>query len=273
MAGRTKYYQICSFIERTLFWEGSLDAKYLAEKFNLKQSTAEQYISDYSESAPENINKTSSGNGKYFPSDSVFKFVYPENNYHNILQTFTERNEPYIVSLPFLQPVIDKEMLKEIIRAMVGRDKVLTIRYQSLNSPVPDERNIIPYFLTFVRNRYHLRGYCFAKKDFRDFVLSRIISIVGTAAYKGDKIRDIDSCEYVSVIIKPHTELSRMQKMCTEMEYNMKESRKQIKVRKSLLIYLLDELRIGKEYYKPPFTVLELVNNEQIKEVMRRNNG
>jgi len=271
MKNRCREDEISSFIERTLFWEGCLTSKYLADNFNLTLANAEIYLSDYIKKNPENVDKTFSDSSKIMPNDTSFEFVYSENNFDNILTTFTEINTPFLERLPVLQPVFDKEILKKVVRAMNNRKQVLTIRYQSLNSGIPEERNIIPYSIYYVRGRYHLRGYCLSKEGFRDFVLSRIISIVTTSSYKGASIRDIESSEYVSVIVKPHTDLSDMQKMCTEIEFGMKDEQREIKIKKSLLIYLLDELRVGKDYYRPPFTVLELVNKSEVNEILKQN--
>jgi hypothetical protein len=267
MKNKIRQEEIKSFIERSVFWEGELSVKYLADNFNLSLKNAEEYIADYINLKPENI-KNRTVKDKIYPDDNNFKFEYSENNYHNILRTLSTNSIPFFETLPILQPVFDRDLLRDIIRSMNRRDNVLNIRYQSLNSSVPEERKIIPYSIYYVRGRYHIRAYCLAKNAFRDFVLSRIISIIHIASYKGEQITDIESSEYISVIVKPHSDLSDMQKMSTEIEFGMDNGQKEIKVKKSLLIYLLDELRIGKEYYKPPFTVLELVNKEDVNTVL-----
>ena len=269
MQNRFKDSLIYSFLERTLFWEGFLSSKYLADNFNLTLQLSEEYLIKYRTDNFINIDKTLSSDSKLFPNDETFKFIYPENNFNNVLRTFAEFNPPFFETLPILLPVFDKDILKEVIRAMNNRDKVLIIRYQSLNYAIPEERNIVPYSIYYVRGRYHIRAYCLAKKAFRDFVLSRIISVIQVSEYKGEHISDIESNEYATVIVKPHSDLSDMQKMSTEMEFGMDEGKKEMKVKKPLLIYLLDELRVGKDYYRPPFTVLELVNSDEIASVLR----
>jgi hypothetical protein len=236
--------EIFSFIERSVFWEGSLSVKYLANNFNLTLKKAEGYITDYQKLNPQNI-KNRGDEENLYPDDNNFKFKYPENNYHNILRTLSVGNTPYFETLPVLQPVFDRELLRDIIRTMNRRNNVLNIRYQSLNSSVPEERKIIPYSIYYVRGRYHIRAYCLSKNAFRDFVLSRIISLIHISSYNGKQITDIESSEYVSVIVRPHSDLSDMQKMSTEIEFGMDNGQKEIKVKKSLLIYLLDELRVG----------------------------
>ena len=260
----TKNNTVLSFIERTLFWEGEVSAKYLADAFSLDIKSAKIYIADYSKNHPGNIYHDTSDISKLYPNDDVFRFVYAENKPNNILQFAALKNAPYFEELPKLQPLFDKDILKDVIRALNKRDKVLTIRYQSLNSSIPQERDIIPYSIYFVRGRYHVRAYCLNRNDFRDFLLSRIISIVSAMTWDNEPVRDRESSETVTVRIKPHEQLSAMQKMCTEMEFGMIDGIKEIKVKKSLLIYLLDELRVGKDYYKPPFTVLELANKDEI---------
>ena len=267
-ASKMKDELILSFIERVIFWEGSLSSRYLADNFNITLKNAERYISEYMILNPENIEKEIV-DANYYPNDQNFKFKFAENNYHNILKTLSEKNIPFFETLPSIQPVFDKELLRDILRSMNTGHDILTIRYQSLNSRIPEERDILPYFIYYVRGRYHIRAYCLAKKAFRDFVLSRIISVIQVSAYKGEHISDIESNEYATVIVKPHSDLSDMQRMSTEIEFGMDEGKKAMKVKKPLLIYLLDELRVGKDYYRPPFTVLELVNSDEIASVLR----
>ena len=261
--------EILSFIERITFWEGSLSVGYVADNFNITLEKAEGYISDYIGMNSENIKRNTVEPDKIYPMDNDFVFVYPENNYHNILKTLSKSNAPFFETLPVLQPVFDRELLKDIIRAMNRRNSVLSVRYQSLNSTVPEERKIIPYSIYYIRGRYHIRAYCLSKNAFRDFVLSRIISITDISPYKDKIVADIESSEYVAVIVKPHSDLSRMQKMSTEIEFGMENGERIIQVKKSMLIYLLDELRVGKDYYNPPFTVLELVNYKEINRFLR----
>lgn len=261
---KNKNNKILSFIERTLFWEGSISIKYLMESFNLNAESANSFILEYITLVKQNIDSVNSTQETFFPNNRDFTFVYPENNYDNILKTSATENFPFFEKLPIINSVYDKDILRELLRALFKRDKVLTIRYQSLNSEIPEERKIVPYNLSYVRNRYHIRAFCLKKQDFRDFVLSRIITISNVSSYKSKPVYDKENSEEVKVVIKPHSMLSQMQKMCTEIEFGMENGKRVFTVKKSMLIYLLDDLRVGKDYYKPPFTVLELDNIQEV---------
>jgi hypothetical protein len=253
-----------SYLERTVYWQGKITTKDLGDKFSIPQIQAGQDIKDYIYMAPNNLEYDADENS-YKPVDLFFIFIYDENEYVNILSTYSREQNIYFNTLPLITKEFDMMMLRLILRSMFNRSHVLSIEYQSLVAVDPVKRDVLPFSLGSFKNRLHLRAYCFKRKAFRDFVLSRITSISKIQPYDGDIIIDVDSHSYITLLVKPHSKLTESQKKCVELEYDMQNGFRKINVNKSMLFYLLDELKLENKKLKPPFTVLELINRSEIE--------
>ncbi|HJO95769.1 MAG TPA: WYL domain-containing protein [Victivallales bacterium] len=257
-----------SYLERVAYWHGKITSKDISDKFSIPQMQADQDIKDYIYMAPNNL-EYDSNEQVYKPADLSFIFIYDENEYINILSTYSREQSVYFNTLPVITKEFDMMMLRLILRSMFNRSHVLSIEYQSLVTIEPEKRDILPFSLGSFKNRLHLRAYCFKRKAFRDFVLSRITSISKIQPYDGDIIIDADSHSYVTLLVKPHSKLTASQKKCVELEYDMQNGFRKINVEKSMLFYLLDELKLENSKLKPPFTVLELINRNEIDKYIK----
>ena len=262
-----------SYLELCLYWKGSVNRIDLRSKFEISVPQATQDFRSYLKLAPKNIIYDKNERA-YIPIEKTFKFKFKQNRPENILNILTGNNndkdcknnkindcvynlKPYIKQF-------DPGILTKVTRAVLQDNKFLKIEYQSLQSSEPESRMIYPTSFGYFKGRYHIRAYCFSRNEYRDFVLSRIISV----EYK-DKVNkkvpdDIEANSTVAAIIKPHSKLSETQKKCIELEYGMKDGFACITVEKHKLIYLLDELNLVYPELEPPYTVLELINREDI---------
>jgi predicted DNA-binding transcriptional regulator YafY len=116
------------------------------------------------------------------------------------------------------------------------------VTYQSLSRPDPSERVIEPHALAFDGFRWHARAYCCKDGVFKDFLLSRILSVGETAARVSDPAEDHVWREIVTLEIGPHPELSDTQKRVFAMDYGMVDGVAEIPVRRALLYYALKRL-------------------------------
>jgi hypothetical protein len=261
-----------SYLELCLYWKGSVNRIDLRSKFEISVPQATQDFRNYLKLAPQNIiydkNRRS-----YIPIEKTFEFKFKENRPENILNILTGSNADKnsknkihncVYNLKPYSKQFNSDILTKITRAVLQDNIFLKIEYQSLQSSEPEIRTIYPTSFGYFKGRYHIRAYCFSRQEYRDFVLSRIISVGYKEKAPGKVPEDIEAHSTVSVIIKPHSKLSETQKKCIELEYGMKDGFACITVEKHKLLYLMDELNLVYPELEPPYTALELVNREDI---------
>jgi len=253
-----------SFIEKCAYWKGAINRKDLCDQFGISIPQATQDFRDYTAMAPKNI-MYDRKRKSYLPLDNTFEFIYDLNRHNIILQELVKEDSKPVYTL---EPVIknfDNDILVYLLRAVFSDKIILDIQYQSLKSETPMERTIYPTSFGYFRGRYHIRAYCFERKAYRDFVLSRILKVKNSLIQFSYIPEDIDAKSTVSVIVKPHGKLMEAQKKCVELEYGMRDGFACMTVTKHKLIYLLDELNLLYSEIEPPYTLLELVNRKDLE--------
>lgn len=115
-----------------------------------------------------------------------------------------------------------------------------------------------PRALGFDDFRWHIRVYCHTNNDFRDFLFSRISSIVSERQSTTDGSLDTAWNHNVVVKIGPHPLLSDEKRRAVEIEYEMTSGVASIETRVALLFYLLKRLELLDpiQEQRPPETQL-----------------
>ncbi|WMT73504.1 WYL domain-containing protein [Bradyrhizobium sp. Ash2021] len=121
------------------------------------------------------------------------------------------------------------------------------LKYQSMTSTEASERVVCPHTVVKASGRYHVRAFDFSRKRFIDFSLSRVLvsdSLPDHAPLPATL--DDDWHKTVEVEFVPHPRLSPTQRSTIAREYGMKQGLSVIAVRRAMLFYLLDEMRLLK---------------------------
>lgn len=131
----------------------------------------------------------------------------------------------------------------------------LEVVYRSMSSPEGRQRTIYPHALVRAPGRWHVRAWCAARKDFRDFNLGRMKS-VEPSAQPAPASRGEDSAwnEQVSVDIVAHPLLSPSQQQMIAAEYFPGAAARKLTMRRCLIGYVVQDLRIATspDQEKPP---------------------
>lgn len=159
---------------------------------------------------------------------------------------------------------INPDVLFNLLEAIRTR-KAVHISYKSLKSEKNVDFLIAPHGLAFDGMRWHVRGYCYDRHAFRDYVISRIEACavpnipapndrfsdpvgngfreVGTSG-RDDK----DWNELIDLVIKANPELPLATRRAIEFDYGMAPDGSLVyPCRKALLFYALHFLRLTKE--------------------------
>ena len=240
------------FIEFRLFWEGGVNRADIIAMFDVSVPQASKDLTLYQERAPRNAIYDKSAK-RYIASDSFTPcFLKPDpdgylSELRSVADGMLDPSHAWIGHFPSLgvasSPVrgIRAEVLRSVVSA-IRQSQALEIRYQSLSSAEPKWRWITPHALGFDGFRWHARAFCDVDRDFKDFLLSRILETRGWRPGEIEANADTDWQDEITLEIGPHPGLSDTQKKAIALDYGMRDGRAQLKVRKALLYYTLKRL-------------------------------
>jgi hypothetical protein len=250
--------QRLQFIEFRLLWEGHVNRSDLMETFGISVPQSTLDFREYLERAPNNMDYDKRRRF-YFPT-TAFKPVFISESAEGYLSQLvalgTNREgqsipgligaTPTFDILPVPERRVDSTTLRQILECI--RDGLsIEIYYQSLSSQTPDWRRITPHALASDGLRWHVRAFCHTKKQFRDFVLGRIMDIRDKQPSEILGADDTEWNEIVQVTIAPNPALTEDQQKIIERDYAMKKGKSVITLRRSLLFYLKRRLGVDDE--------------------------
>jgi len=119
------------------------------------------------------------------------------------------------------------------------------IGYQSMTSAETSDRTVCPHALVKASGRYHVRAFDFSRKRFIDFSLSRVLTSVPLPDDASvPSTLDDDWHAMIDVEFVPHPRLSPAQRLTIAREFGMVGGATIVRVRRAMLFYLLDEMRL-----------------------------
>jgi hypothetical protein len=267
------------FIEWRAYWVGLVNRGDLEGRFGVSTPQASLDLRAYQEAAPGNIEYDSTEkayiasstfqprylklsadryfnqldailNGAVFPTDTWFGSPPPA----AVMQTLARRIEP--------------NTLRAVLRAIQQRLE-LDVDYQSLTST--RRRAIVPHSLAFDGYRWHARAWCVEHGDFRDFVLSRIISVGDSRLSRADPTNDIEWNTIVEMKIIAHPALDEAQRSAIERDYGMNNGLLVVKTRAALSYYLIRRLNLdlSDEVVRPERKQIFLTNLAEVEQIQR----
>jgi predicted DNA-binding transcriptional regulator YafY len=140
--------------------------------------------------------------------------------------------------------VLDPDRIRPVLAAVECRS-CARLSYQSMTSDAAADRVISPHSLIKASGRWHVRAFDYRRMAFIDLSLSRIASSHPTEERQPvpDEL-DEDWHTRVGIEFVPHPALSEDQRRMVASEFGMKRGVMKVTVRRALLFYTLDELRL-----------------------------
>lgn len=248
--------QRLTLLEATAFWTGELVTGFLTNTFSISRVQATKDIALYLSLRPDNLRYDRSL--KRYLITERFNPLLISGSPKECLQVLqaTQSAAPPVLTLisnlPAVEVVspssrhIDITILRPVLQA-TRFGLLLEISYQSMTTPAPTMRMVLPQTLVFDGWRWHMRAYSLTHQEFRDFVLARIHQ--ATVKGKPETVCPTDTLweRWLTVEIGPHPDLSDSQKRAIERDYGMVEGRLSCSVRAALLPYWLLAMRIAKD--------------------------
>jgi len=235
------------FIESRLYWEGWVRRGNIEDFFQISTPQATKDIKEYKEKAPDNIIYDSVG--KMYVASKSFKPVFEEPSSEDYLNRLlhlkikTKTNQFFYgtitnyAAIPRIRRFVDTEVLRSLTTAINHRMSI-NIIYQSMSKESPTSRWVSPHSLAHDGNRWHIRAFCHEKQHFSDFNLSRILQVIelrkNNISYNLDYLWSTD----VPLEIEPNPSLTGGKRACIELDYEMKDGKKEFKIPAAFYYYI-----------------------------------
>jgi hypothetical protein len=276
--------QRLEFIEFQLFWEGGLNRADITRFFGVSVPQASKDLSQYQGLAPDNVVYDRSEKRYFAAKNFTPRFLTPDpDRYLSQLRLVADgavrqdeswiSRPPPFETLPMPRRNVDPSVLRTTLAAIRERQAV-EIRYQSLSDSQPQAtwRWISPHAIAHDGHRWHARAFCHVDREFRDFLLPRILKTRATAQAEALPGDDEVWNEVVILALKPHPGLSDEQKHVVAQDFGMRSGHLDVKVRLALLYYLLRRLNLDFEEEKRPAREQHVVLAEpqQMRRLLKR---
>lgn len=268
------------FIDFRLYWEGRINRADLTKHFGISVPQASLDLARYQEVAP--LNLTYEGSEKVYLATPEFKpALAPEHADSYLDQLLAVASGTLAKDTVFIgwAPPTDlvraphrrvpSDVLLPVLRA-IRQELVLDVAYQSFNQPAPTKRLISPHAIAFDGFRWHARAYCHTRKEFRDFVLGRLLEIQPRSKSDIDPHSDHAWNTFVEVKIAPHPDLTESQRRAIELDYGMSSGVAVLPTRLALLFYLLKHLGLSRDTpNKAAAQQIVLANEDKVAPYLR----
>ncbi|WLH51306.1 WYL domain-containing protein [Pseudomonas tolaasii] len=246
------------FIDFRLLWEGRLNRADLTNFFRISVPQASLDLSAYQELAPDNM--TYDRTLKTYVASATFTPVLTNLDPAQYLNQLLQRESgviaatdsfvgwaPPVASLPSPTRQVDPQILISLIRALQAGEAV-TVDYRSMTSfDEPSIRTIFPTSFAEDGFRWHVRAFCLRSGIFKDFVLGRINSLLGSEPSPSPVPADIEWSTFVDVVIGPNPSYPSEKRKAIEHDYQMIDGEARLRARSAQLYYLKRRLGLNQQ--------------------------
>lgn len=247
-SGRWSQDRRLEFIDFRLRWDGRLNRGDLTAFFGISVPQASLDIARYSELAPGNLEYDRSS--RVYVAPQSFTPLFPASDagryLNELLAKCSELDAeqssflawaPPVATVPSPGRTFRVEVLVALLRA-IREGRAIRVLYQSMTSPQPSVRVLTPHALAHDGFRWHARAYCHTRKEFRDFVIARMLEVHGfdIAAVKSDADKEWHTI--VPVVLIPHPKLSDSHKRAIELDFGMENGQVEFQCRQAFLFTL-----------------------------------
>ena len=269
--------QRLTILELTVLFRGQLTTKALTKTFGVGRVQASKDFTFYQLRFPENL-EYNRKKKCYLPTAQFEPGFLPKNG-DEMLKMFCQYIQPeaflffgenqFNAALEVITPinrVMDWQVVSRLSQA-IHQEKIIRIEYQAMSREDPNQREIAPHSFVFNGYRWHVRAYCLTKKKYQDFLPTRILGVpqLGDEAPFGVS-EDRDWNETVEVVLVPNPQYAVNRKQVIAHEYGMEDGQLKIVLKKALVGYYLQYLRLDHEdAEKDPYQQIFVLNREALR--------
>lgn len=274
--------QRLEFIEFRLYWEGQINRGDLMQRFGISTPQATSDLGRYQSLAPRNV-RYDPRLRTYVAAPEFSPVLYEPSarqylaDLRAIADDAVEKQHTWLGTVPgyAVTPTprrrLEPHKLRTVLEAIRGQ-QALRVVYQSLTRPSPTDRWLTPHALAYDGARWHVRAWCDTRKEFRDFLLARMLTISEGRYHPINAQHDLEWNREVTLRIGPRPELPEHQRHVLELEFGMEGGFLEISLRLRMAYYLERNLLLDKAAAKlpPERAQLTLLNRDEVSELRRR---
>lgn len=230
-------------IEVLAFWRGRVNSRDLVETFGVSRVVALGDIHRYMEKAPGNLDYHSGE--KAFFATSRFQHEFTS----GVINEWMDIDSGICEYVEKPQFEINPEIARPLILA-IHKGGGVTVTYRSMEHPDGTSRSLFPHTLVYSGFRWHVRAWCYVRKEFRDFNLSRISYVASSSETKPSEAMPDEDEQWhkmVNIRLMANPGLSKQERSLIEAEFGMKRNRLNINTRAALVMYTLQAYQVDLE--------------------------
>lgn len=278
-SGRWSQDRRLEFIDFRLRWDGKLNRSDLTDFFGISVPQASLDIAKYTEQGPDNL--TYDRSSKVYVAGPGFQPLYTSSDSGRFLSELLSQAAgldagqssflawaPPVATVPSPGRTFRVDVLIALLRA-IREGSALRVLYQSMTRPQPTARVLTPHALAHDGFRWHARAYCHSRKQFRDFVIARMLEVNGFEPAASSPDVDDEWHTIVPLVLVPHPELSESHRRAIELDFAMKGGQVEFQCRQAFLFYALRHLRLDLDgSAKPEAQQIALKNRAVVEAFM-----
>lgn len=278
-SGRWSQDRRLEFIDFRLRWDSRLNRSDLVEFFGISVPQASLDIAKYTSLAPANLVYDRSS--RVYTAPPEFQPLYSSSDAGRFLNELLENSAglraeqssflawaPPVATVPAPNRNFRTDVLLALLRA-IREGTAIRVQYQSMTRPQPTLRTIAPHALAHDGFRWHARAFCHTRKEFRDFVIARMLEVTGTEPGIANPAEDSEWHTIVPLVLTPHPKLSESHKRAIELDFGMEDGQVEFHCRRAFLFYALRHLRLElAESAKPETQQIALRNRAEVEALM-----
>jgi len=243
------------FVERLLFWRGTINRRDLCDHFGISLPQATKDLVTYTTlnagACQYDVRR------KCYVASPRMKMLLQLPNFGADMEVIAGAMVDGASGAAFtLGPqhpvrVADAGLQRKLSLAAYERACV-EVAYWSVRSGVAEKRWISPRAFGFDGLRWHVRALCHQDVVFKDFVIGRFQSVGRAKPCPHPEQVDVDWLENESLVIRPNPKLVSNQRKALAMDYGMEQGRLELSVRRAMSFYTLRRLGFIGEPLVPP---------------------
>jgi hypothetical protein len=244
------------YIERSAFWRGVINRADLQRIYGLSPAQASSDLQRYTELNPGalayNLHlKRYEGTAPMRPvlhsprlEEAIEIFLGADlraTRSFGAGADFEKSDQVATVVVPQRTASLDAQ--RAIFQAVLAARQV-RIRYLSFSKRAESWRVIAPHVLAHDGYRWHARAWCFENRDFRNFVLGRILKAGWPQPLVAALPRDAAWNEWTTLKLRPRKGLGEIQARAVRLEYGMTNNRVTLRIRHAMVDATLMHLQL-----------------------------
>lgn len=250
-------------LETVLVWEGELDNEAIRELLGVKAVWASRLLGTLTRAMGRRARRETPYAPLKLASRTASHAQRSPDDYLRVIGGSKDPRRKRLVEDARMDLAAASPTVFAAVLRAISSGTGLSMTYRSMSNPAGTVRLVFPHALVRAPRRWHMRGWCSEREDFRDFALGRLAGVraVDESAPRGRK-DDREWNTQLDLELVAHPALSPEQQSMIAHEYFGGAKALRLKVRQCLAGYVVQDLRLsmdGKRQVPPDYQLL--VNN------------